>query len=88
MTTIYGICGADGGFIQTARTERGAKNHATRNGYFEVYAMNDVSWVVWLVAEKHVEGWLTPDQVADLIHRENIKRGREMTANTEREARA
>ncbi len=53
----YGVLGRDGGFIETSATSRGAKNHATRNGYAEVYAMHCNSWAVWLVATKTDKGW-------------------------------
>ena len=54
---LYGVCGRDGGFIATSKTERGAKNHATRNGYSEVYKMHQVSWAVILVSEKINGKW-------------------------------
>lgn len=53
----YGILGRDGGFIETSTTERGAKNHASRNGYSEVYAFHRVSWAVWKVSTKTTNRW-------------------------------
>lgn len=54
----YGVVGYDGGFIETSTTLKGAKNHATRNGYTEVYKMHRVSWAVWNVAQKVGKKWV------------------------------
>lgn len=63
---VYGVAGRDGGFIQTSRTERGAKNHATRNRYRQVYAMHEVSWAVELIAERQNDKWITPHRSEQL----------------------
>lgn len=55
---VYGIVGADGGFIHTANTEKGAKRKATNDGYLEVYKMHQVSWSVCKVAEKIGNTWI------------------------------
>ena len=58
MNTIaYGVAGSDGGFIETSATLKGAKNHATRNGYDAVYKMHRVTWAVWKVAQKVGQKW-------------------------------
>jgi hypothetical protein len=55
--SIYGVLGSDGGFIQTSRTERGAKNHAKRNGYRSVYRMCESSWYVTHIATRTNGRW-------------------------------
>lgn len=54
----YGVLDRNGGFIATSTTEKGAKRKATNNGYSEVYAMHNVSWAVWKIAEKINGKWV------------------------------
>lgn len=51
----YGINSKDNGYLDTSKTERGAKNHASRNGYKEVYARFNCGMDVILVS-KNVNG--------------------------------
>lgn len=54
---IYGVPGSDGGHIDTANTERGAKNKATRDGYTVITRRHDRSWVVETIAHKRGGRW-------------------------------
>jgi len=55
---MYGINSATSGFIHTSNTERGAKSHATRNGYNNIYYCCPRSWVVVLEATKVNGKWV------------------------------
>jgi len=89
MSSVYGINSKTSGFIETSTTERGAKNHATRNGYKAVYRMCKYSWLVTLVsvfvADYGLNGkWMTPnnarvwlDKQAEKMHASNVQRAYE-----------
>lgn len=54
----YGIYSKDNGYIDTSKSERGAKNHATRNGYKEVYARFNSGMDVILVSRNIKNKWI------------------------------
>lgn len=54
---IYGVPGSDGGHIDTANTERGAKSKATRDGYTVITRRHVHSWAVETVAHKRGGHW-------------------------------
>lgn len=54
---IYGVIGSDGGHIDTALTERGAKRYATIHGYAVVTRVHRVSLAVEVVAHKRGCRW-------------------------------
>jgi len=53
----YGINSTNNGYIDTSTTERGAKNHATRHGYNEVYIRFNNGYHIELVATKCNGKW-------------------------------
>ena len=53
----FGVNSINQGYIDTAKTERGAKNHATRNGYDAVYIRFNGGYHIELVATKHNGKW-------------------------------
>jgi len=55
---MYGILDYDGGFIHTSNTEKGAKQHATRNGYTVIYWCSPRSWAVCEWASKATGKWV------------------------------
>jgi hypothetical protein len=87
--SVYGINSKTSGFIETSHSERGAKNHASRNGYRAVYRMCEHSWLVTLVsvfvADYGLNGkWMNPDDArewldkqAEKIHASNVQRANE-----------
>lgn len=61
----YGVIDSAGSYIDVAKTERGAKNYATRNGYKEVFMRFNNGYITTIVAtKKDNRRWLTPAQVA------------------------
>ena len=58
MTNTYGINSILTGYRDTSNTERGAKNHATRNGYNEVYIRFNNGYHVERVATKVNNKWI------------------------------
>jgi len=58
MINTYGIHSTTSGYIDTSNTERGAKNHATRNGYNEVYIRFNNGYHIELVSTKVNNKWI------------------------------
>lgn len=54
----YGINSKTSGYIDTSTTLRGAKNHATRHGYTEVYIRYNNGYHVELEATKQGNKWV------------------------------
>lgn len=54
----YGINSETRGYIDTSTTLKGAKNHATRHGYKEVYVRYNHGYSVQLVAVKQGNKWI------------------------------
>lgn len=55
---VYGVLTANNGVIDTANTLRGAKCHATRNGYSKVYKRNAMTGFVSASAIKVDGKWI------------------------------
>lgn len=55
---LYGIADNIGAYFDTSKTERGAKNYATRHGYKEVYIRFNCGYNVALVATKQGNKWV------------------------------
>ena len=53
----YGVNTKTNGYIDTSKTERGAKQYATRNGYDEVYIRYNNGYHVNKVAIKTANKW-------------------------------
>ena len=53
----FGVAGYSGEYHDVSRTERGAKNYATRNGYTRVYIRYDAGYHIDLIAIKQGKRW-------------------------------
>lgn len=78
---MYGICSEQSGFIQTSKTEKGAKQHATRNGYGSIYYCSPHSWSVFELARRVGGKWYQVDALGALVskyqerlHKSNMQR--------------
>ena len=55
--TLYGVINSAGIYTDTSRTERGAKNYATRNGYRKIGSRHVDHYYVREIAEKVGGRW-------------------------------
>lgn len=62
MASIYGIVTRKGEHIDVSRSERGAKQYATRHNYQHVSRRGDGSYHVEVVASKVDGKWVVPEQ--------------------------
>jgi len=59
MRNVYGILNSEGIHIDVSRSERGAKNFATRNGYRKISIRYKCGYHVEVIAEKNIAGkWI------------------------------
>lgn len=58
---VYGYIGYSGNFIETSKTERGAKSAATRNGAILVGYRSSISNMFIQTAEKINGVWIKKD---------------------------
>ena len=63
----YGVATKTSGYVDTSRTERGAKNHATRNGYNAVFVRFNSGYDTALVAFRTNKGWCDAVVLADWL---------------------
>ena len=57
--SIYGVCfKSTGAYVDTSASLQGAKNHATRHGYTEVYRRDCCGYHIELVATKFNGRWI------------------------------
>jgi hypothetical protein len=54
----YGIISENSGYIDTSNSLLGAKNHATRNGYTQVYTRFNSDYVMALASDKTLGYWV------------------------------
>lgn len=59
MQNIYGVIGYEGMHIDVSKTEKGAKQYATRNGYDKVSVRFRGGNIATVVAEKINNKWVT-----------------------------
>ncbi len=56
MQDIFGVI-VDGVHIDTSKTERGAKNYATRNGHLTVSVRYNCGYIAQEIAHKYTGKW-------------------------------
>ena len=56
MNNTYGIVNRDGVHIDVSKSEKGAKQYATRNGYDKVSIRNNSGYDVDIIAVKNKNG--------------------------------
>jgi hypothetical protein len=54
----FGICNNNGEYFEISKTEKGAKNYATRNGYKIIYMRFNLSLNIAPFAYKKNNKWL------------------------------
>lgn len=60
MNNTYGIVTSKGEHIDVSKTEKGAKNYATRHGYTRVSIRYNGGYHVEVIAEKNAKGkWVS-----------------------------
>lgn len=62
--TMYGVI-TKGGHVDVSKTERGAKNYATRNGYGVVSSRSNASYYVQIVAHRKGGRWIHGADLSD-----------------------
>lgn len=63
MNNIYGIINSDGIHIDVSKSEKGAKQYATINGYTKVSIRYNNGYDVDIIAVKNKNGrWIKPKQ--------------------------
>lgn len=55
----YGV-NTRGGYVDVSRTERGAKNYATRHGYNEIHIRYDSGCIIQFIARRSGKKWVAP----------------------------
>lgn len=58
MPNIYGVLDSNNCHIDVSKTEKGAKNYATRHGYGKVSIRYNCGYTVRVVAEKVGGRWV------------------------------
>jgi len=58
MNNTYGINSKNNGYIDTSNSLLGAKNHATRNGYMQVFKRFNGGYHVALASDKSLGYWV------------------------------
>lgn len=66
MQNIYGVLGSDHGVVDVSKTERGAKNYATRHGLDRVYVRYASGYHVKLIAVKYNGKWFAPEELPEI----------------------
>ena len=61
MSNTYGIIAYNNGYIDTSNSLLGAKNHATRNGYEQVFIRFNSGYHTQLASDKSMGYWVDID---------------------------
>ena len=57
MQNTYGVLGKDGNHIDVSKTEKGAKNYASRHGYTKVSIRLNGGYNAVVISEKKGKRW-------------------------------
>lgn len=57
MNNTYGVLSTEGNHIDVSKTEKGAKNYASRHGYTRVSIRYNSGYVAVVIAEKKGNRW-------------------------------